>query len=195
MPDIVNSQITDAVTQSTRAAQPDAPGLAVGSIYQSLAHSTGMLFENAVAQQQQAGISAQAATNQGVIQIYSIDTAAGAASAGKRSEGAEALRSHVSETAKAAGHASTTALHASIEAALRSAAEAGHAHGADVAYAVRASADALAAALRALDAALHDQLMKTVQLAATAMCLEAMVRDPTQAAAYEAILKSIRTLE
>jgi hypothetical protein len=40
-------------------------------------------YENAVSAQQQLGISSQAATNQGVIQIYSIDTMADAVATSK----------------------------------------------------------------------------------------------------------------
>ena len=50
---------------------------------QSLSHSSGILYENAVSSQQQLAIAAQAATNQGVIQIYSVDTMAGAAATSK----------------------------------------------------------------------------------------------------------------
>lgn len=83
MPTPVNGQITDAVTQSNVKVLGDAPAMAMGAIYQSLAHSTGILYENAVGSQQQLAIAAQAATNQGVIQIYSIDTMAGAVATSK----------------------------------------------------------------------------------------------------------------
>jgi len=82
-PTPVNDQITDAVTQANVKVVGDAPAMAMGAIYQSLAHSTGILYENATSSQQQLGIAAQAATNQGVIQIYSIDTMAGAAATAK----------------------------------------------------------------------------------------------------------------
>lgn len=82
-PTAVNSQITDAVTQSNVKVVGEAPAIAMGSIYQSLAHSTGILFENAVAAQQQMNTIAQAAANQGVIQIYSIDTTAAAGATDK----------------------------------------------------------------------------------------------------------------
>ncbi|MCJ9429360.1 RebB family R body protein [Kordiimonas marina] len=75
-PTPVNDQITDSVTQANVKVLGDAPAMAMGALYQSLAHSTGILYENAVGAQQQLGIAAQAATNQGVIQIYSIDTMA-----------------------------------------------------------------------------------------------------------------------
>ena len=78
IPTAVNGQITDAVTQANVKVVGDAPAMAMGAIYQSLAHSTGILYENATGSQQQLAIAAQAATNQGVIQIYSIDTMAGA---------------------------------------------------------------------------------------------------------------------
>ncbi|WP_417457091.1 RebB family R body protein [Kordiimonas sp.] len=83
MPTPVNGQITDAVTQANVKVLGDAPAMAMGSIFQALAHSTGILYENAVGSQQQLGIAAQAATNQGVIQIYSIDTMAGAVATSK----------------------------------------------------------------------------------------------------------------
>ena len=82
IPTPVNGQITDAVTQANVKVLGDAPAMAMGSIFQSLAHSTGILYENAVSAQQQLGTS-QAATNQGVIQIYSIDTMADAVATSK----------------------------------------------------------------------------------------------------------------
>ncbi|MFC4347535.1 RebB family R body protein [Kordiimonas lipolytica] len=83
MPTPVNGQITDAVTQANVKVLGDAPAMAMGSIFQSLAHSTGILYENAVGSQQQLAVAAQASTNQGVIQIYSIDTMAGAVGTSK----------------------------------------------------------------------------------------------------------------
>ncbi|MFZ5636068.1 MAG: RebB family R body protein [Pseudomonadota bacterium] len=74
----VNSQITDAVTQSNVKVIAESPAFAMSSIYQSLAHSTGILFQNAVAAQQQQNTLAMAASNQGVMQIYSLDTVAAA---------------------------------------------------------------------------------------------------------------------
>lgn len=77
-PTAVNSQITDSITQANVKVLGEAPAMAMGSIYQSLAHSTGILFENAVAAQQQQNTLAQAAANMGVMQIYSLDTTAAA---------------------------------------------------------------------------------------------------------------------
>ncbi|HTQ13427.1 MAG TPA: RebB family R body protein [Rhizomicrobium sp.] len=83
IPTPVNGQITDSVTQANVKVVGDAPAMAMGALYQSLAHSTGILYENATSTQQQIAICGQAATNQGVIQIYSVDTMSGAVSAAK----------------------------------------------------------------------------------------------------------------
>ncbi len=79
----MNAQITDAVTQANVKVVADGPAMAMGTIYQSVAHSTGILFENATSSQQQLTIAAQASTNQGVIQIYSVDTMAAAVATAK----------------------------------------------------------------------------------------------------------------
>ncbi|MEN3812105.1 RebB family R body protein, partial [Chromobacterium piscinae] len=52
-----------------------------------MAHSTGILFENAISAQQQQNTLAQASTNMGVMQIYSVDTMADAAGTEKMAQG------------------------------------------------------------------------------------------------------------
>jgi len=76
----VNQQITDAVTQTNVKVVAEAPAMALGNVYQTAAHSTGLMFENAVNNQNQQNILGQAATTQGVMQIYSVDTVADALS-------------------------------------------------------------------------------------------------------------------
>lgn len=78
-PTAVNNQITDAVTQSNVKVIGEVPAMAMGTIYQSIAHATGILFQNAAAAQQQQNTLGQAATTQGVMQVYSLDTTASAA--------------------------------------------------------------------------------------------------------------------
>lgn len=73
-PTSVNNQITDSVTQSNVKVVGESPAMALGNVYQSAAHSTGIMFENAVNNQNQQNILGQAAANQGVMQIYSLDT-------------------------------------------------------------------------------------------------------------------------
>lgn len=74
----VAQQITDAVTQSNVKVVAEAPAIALGNVYQTAAHSTGLMFENSVNSQSQQNILGQTATTQGVMQIYSFDTIADA---------------------------------------------------------------------------------------------------------------------
>ncbi|MGS1017186.1 RebB family R body protein [Allosphingosinicella humi] len=83
----VSAQITDAVTQANVKVLAEAPAMAMGTIYQALAHSTGMMFENSVNTQQQQNMLQQAATTQGVIQMYSVDTLSDADAATGLAEG------------------------------------------------------------------------------------------------------------
>ncbi|WP_422775098.1 RebB family R body protein, partial [Pseudomonas aeruginosa] len=66
-PTAVNAQITDAVTQSNVKVVGEAPAMALGTIYQTMAHSTGILFENSVAAQQQQNALALAASGARVV--------------------------------------------------------------------------------------------------------------------------------
>ncbi|WP_223599387.1 RebB family R body protein [Chryseobacterium sp. GVT01B] len=79
----VNEQITDAVTQSNVKVVAESPAMALSNVYQSAAHSTGIMFENAVNAQNQQNILGQTATTQGILQIYSLDTVADAVSIAK----------------------------------------------------------------------------------------------------------------
>ncbi len=92
-PTPLNGQITDAVTQQNLTVLGSASTMAMGTIYQSLAHSISILYQNATQAQRNAAICAQAATNQGVMQIYSSGTMAGSAATSKlaRSDGSDKL--------------------------------------------------------------------------------------------------------
>jgi hypothetical protein len=59
-PTAVNSQITDAVTQSNVKVIAEAPATAMSSLYQSLAHAAGIAGQNLVTQQQNANSLSQA---------------------------------------------------------------------------------------------------------------------------------------
>lgn len=83
LPTPVNGQITDAVTQGNLSVLGAAPAMAMGSIQQSAAHATGILFQNSVQAQQNLAIAAQAATNQGVMQIYGANSMAAAVAAAR----------------------------------------------------------------------------------------------------------------
>ncbi|WP_292009107.1 RebB family R body protein [Chryseobacterium sp.] len=71
------------MTQSNVKVVGEAPAMALGNVYQSAAHSTGIMFENAVNAQNQQNILGKAATTQGIMQIYSLDTIADAISIAK----------------------------------------------------------------------------------------------------------------
>ena len=82
-PTTVSPMITDAVTQSNVKVVAESPAIALSTLYQSMSHSTGIMFQNAVAAHQQQNSLAQAATNQGIMQIYSVDTTAAAGASEK----------------------------------------------------------------------------------------------------------------
>lgn len=48
----VNSKIMDSVMQTSAAVVGDAPAIAVGMLYQSMAHATGLALANATSNQQ-----------------------------------------------------------------------------------------------------------------------------------------------
>lgn len=72
----VNSQITDAVTQTNVKALGDAPAIALGNLYQATAQALANAAHNATNAQQQSNVMAQSATIMGVATLYSVDTAA-----------------------------------------------------------------------------------------------------------------------
>jgi hypothetical protein len=74
-PTSVNDQITDAITQANVKVLGDAPAQAMGSVFQAMAHSIGLVFENAASQQQQNFTLAQAVTTR-CVQIL-LDDGAG----------------------------------------------------------------------------------------------------------------------
>jgi len=93
IPTAVNGQITDSVTQTNISVLGSAPAVAMSSLYTTMAHSMGILYQNSTMAQQQASISSQAATNLGVIQMYNVNTMTGATATAKigRSDNADVL--------------------------------------------------------------------------------------------------------
>ncbi|MCF6459120.1 RebB family R body protein [Pseudoalteromonas sp. MMG024] len=74
-PTSVNDQITDAVTQANVKVLGDAPAMSMGNLFQATSQALANAAHNATTAQQQAAITAQAATTMGVTTLYSIDTA------------------------------------------------------------------------------------------------------------------------
>ena len=75
-PTAVNSQITDAVTQSNVKVLGDAPAMALGNLFVATSQALANAAHNATTAQQNAYVISQAATTQGVATLYGIDTAA-----------------------------------------------------------------------------------------------------------------------
>jgi hypothetical protein len=74
-PTAVNSQITDAVTQSNVHVVAEAPAQALGALYQTIAHAAGLAAQNAVAHQQNANQLAMAVTTKCVNTLLSTPNA------------------------------------------------------------------------------------------------------------------------
>ncbi|KNC67918.1 RebB family R body protein [Pseudoalteromonas ardens] len=75
-PTAVNDQITDSVTQANVKVLGDAPAMSMGNLFQATSQALANAAHNATSAQQQAAMTAQAATTMGVTTLYSIDTAA-----------------------------------------------------------------------------------------------------------------------
>ncbi|QSQ21956.1 RebB family R body protein [Pyxidicoccus parkwayensis] len=71
---IVNPSITDAVTQTNVKILGEAPGMAMGSLFQSVAQAMALAAHNATTAQQNANTILQATTTQGVALLYGVDT-------------------------------------------------------------------------------------------------------------------------
>ena len=76
-------QVTDAVTQTNVQVVASAPQVAMANLYQTMSHSIGIMFMNSVSAQQRQFTLANAATAQGVMQIYSLDSTSTAAAIAK----------------------------------------------------------------------------------------------------------------
>ena len=71
----VNSQITDSVTQANVQVLGAAPAQSMGNLFQATSQALSNAAHNATSAQQQAAITAQAATTMGVATLFSLDTA------------------------------------------------------------------------------------------------------------------------
>ncbi len=63
------NQITDAVTQTNVKVVAEAPAIGLANVFQTTAHSSGLMFSNAVNSQHQQFINSNAATTKGLMQI------------------------------------------------------------------------------------------------------------------------------
>lgn len=72
----VNPQITDAIDAANTQVIAQAPATAMGNLYQATAQALANAAHNATTAQQQAAVTMQAATTQGISTLYALDTAA-----------------------------------------------------------------------------------------------------------------------
>lgn len=79
----VNEQVTDSVTQVNTKVVGETPAMAMGNLLMSTGQALGTAAHNATAAQQQAQITMQAATVQGVNSLMSI----GSSVVGRSAEG------------------------------------------------------------------------------------------------------------
>lgn len=85
-----------------------------------------------------------------------------------------------------------TGVHQQIESALKQSNEAVLGAAGEFAYGHRAATDAFAAGLRKVSDAQHRQNLQTLQAAALAVCLDAMLKQPDQAEEYAGLLEAIK---
>jgi Killing trait len=80
-PTSVNDQITDSITQANTKVLGDAPAIAMGNLFVATSQALSNAAHNATSAQQQANVTTQAATTQGVSTLITLDTAATGAGA------------------------------------------------------------------------------------------------------------------
>lgn len=217
IPTAVDSQITDSVTQSNVKVLAEAPAFAMGSIYQAVAHSTGLLFENAVAAQQQQNALAQAAANQGVMQIYSLNTTAAAGATEHFGQAGvsdnitslltmlNAFRGDAAPKASAVAMMAPEAMTADvdttgheivdqIQAAVKFSNDAvlGNAHA--FVTGLHSAVDAMAHGIETMNRISHANLLSILQESALSVVLGAMIREPEKAEDYAKVLQAIKQL-
>lgn len=154
-PTNVNDQITDSVSQVNTKVLGDAPAMAMGNLFQATAQALANAAHNATENQQQANVTTQASTTQGVSTLLSVDTASAgeatrtifaAAPPAPPSEPSEAAIQQALEAAQAANEAAMRAANQAVQAAMASA-------NAAVQAAMQQAAQALQAAMTQTQAA------------------------------------------
>ena len=215
-PTAVDSQITDSVTQSNVKVLAEAPAYAMSSIYQAMAHSTGILFENAVAAQQQQNALAQAAASQGVMQIYSLNTTAAAGTtehfgqagvsdnitslltmlnafrgdAAPRASAVAMAPEAMSTDVDISGHEIADQIQAAVK--FSNDAVLGNAHA--FVTGLHSAVDAMAHAIETMNRVSHANLLSILQESALSAVLGAMILEPEKAEDYAKVLQAIKQL-
>lgn len=74
-PTAVNDQIADSVSQANLKVLGDAPALSMGELFVVTSQALSNAAHNATLNQQQSGLTSQAACTMGLSTLYSLDTA------------------------------------------------------------------------------------------------------------------------
>ena len=189
--DTVNAQITDAVTQANVKTLGNAPAAAMSSVYSDLAHATGIAFQNAVSAQQQWNTLSQAATNQGVVRLYSVDTVSTTQSPPLSDASVSEAIAQAHGQAQAALESRADAVNQQIVQAVAFSNAATLDNADAFAHALRVSTAAAAAGLGALNRITLEAQSATLKNAARTACIACMLRSPDKAAEYAQVLASI----
>jgi hypothetical protein len=187
MPDSrrVDPQTSDAAAQANDPAAAHAAGISIGSLYAAIAQSISIAMQNAVAAQQALESLRNSSTIEGIHLLYEADHPSSVPYV--ESLGATPKNDEVSG-AEAAKQAFEQAIAQAIELANANAAQ----HAGEFAYALRTLADAAMAAIDAIGRAHRRNAVRTLQTAAIAACMAAMIRHPENADEYANVLQSIR---
>lgn len=181
----VNPQITDSITRTNPSNTNNAAAFALAYLYQVTACALGNAAPNAISSQQQSNASAQAATNMGVVHIYSIDTPGSAATHddGKSPDVSPAVMAAALPDASA---------HMAQAAVLQ------NTHGLDNAgpwcHAAKELMGTVAGALRDFQKVARENDMAIVKQAAITAVLAHIIKAPDQMEQYQKILKLIEEL-
>jgi hypothetical protein len=182
----VDSQITDAVTQTGTQIPGDASAAALGHLYQATAHALGIAVENAVIAAQQINALEQAATNQALILLLTTNNASGTVP--PDGDKTFAVPQTVAATAEA------DAMVRTIKQAMESLSKLEFDHAGSWIYAARGMMSMAAGALWDFQKGGLDTAMAMVKQAAIAAVLVKMIQAPDQLEQYQKILESIKGL-
>lgn len=170
LPEPINKQITPSETH------PASPNL-----YMAIAQAIANAANNAVNAQQQSYTTMLAATTMGVEALYTLDSAATAASSQQilqtQTELEEAMKSFLITP-------SATLLDASHNPSTTN----------DFADGIRLISEAFAASLDQFGETAYLQMLRIIQLAAIASTLAALIKTSEQAESYERVLAMIKNL-
>ena len=74
MADRVNAQVTDAITQTGTTVVGEAPAMAMGTLYQSMAHASGLALSNSTSNQHNLNQLNPSIVSQAIAMINSVKT-------------------------------------------------------------------------------------------------------------------------